>query len=1480
MKIFINIIENEISNIINITFNNFIKNKKLENIIKKEKNVSKIIENINNISDLLIQKIDIKKIKEIINLKENIPKIILFIKTYLFYYILLFTSFYLKEENFIDLIIKIQNITSNKLLINNNDSKKIINLYNFLTQVKFILNNINTDKFNNELKYNIKYKLVIQFINKYVTNDNLKFYVGNSIENYHNIIFFILIQYNYVNDDIKYIYKLLDDNNNIIYKYINIVVPLLNIIDKNTLETVFNNNLQRPDFINDVYNILKYEKKIISEKEKLNIIMKQNIIFPIVEDVLRYNKVSDSFDKNNTKFDKSNTKIKYIVSNINEIQNYNIKNDEEKKKIDKLFYKRLEYRNAILFNDIEEINIIRKLFLKGKTALENNDYINSLLDIRKYIYLNYNKINNGFSYEFDNTITAVRYTNIKYIKNKNFKQILNNLIELRVASKNESVNIVGFVLSKNNLKNNKIKNLINIKDNNDNLNKFFYNFLKNKGDNNSYYFIFNNKDYSYINMNNQEYKYDIQDKKSLYKFIINLFYNYYTDYIYYLIKKKIKKAKKIYLYDILHKINQIQNNTINIRQYLDDKNIYKYIYNFANIKIDKKDSNENIINGLDGTIINLPKVKIKKNINNILTINTVKTEIDKFIIFTNKNIVCQHHIDYYKINKYKKNVDLTNYSNKIYNFIDKYGQLNNNMFICKSCGEILNIKRYIINIYDLSGEEGYNIQINTDNSFINNKKYTELNKIIDYLDKLIEKIALISNISIYIGSDTNIKYSRNRIIKKIIDLINENYLSFIKLDKKYKENRIKNAEKYYGILPKYSKFFIFKLTNDIFRFKSKEDDKYKNKKINNILLYVLLFLLVEINKNHIINLKEDKIANIIIFNKFFDSLFEKKYIYINNKKDIVNIKKYPILCYILFYFSCMLINFKLWNFEIEDTNSFNFNKVKIIINSFIDLINFTCENNSKFNNYILKDITSLFFYKEKELFNDKSILKLILEKQQKTIKYNKDKNVIIKLNNKIKSISYKYKYTSEPKLNNISLDDIIIKNKNIKTDIKIDILKLRKDIYTILYKKYTNKIVTKYDKELKIRKIYLTNNELTNLNPNIYDDIINKYLENKILLYEKQYNNNNILINKYNNILNNNINYIESKKNIDKNIINIFINNLNKIFNNKITYNNKVIFINSNQYIINHDINGNKLKNNIYINENQGTIINNHNIFKEDVLAITYKKYTLYYSIYTNNYLGFKDSINTVINNKGQYLIINYSLKNMLYLLGNFKKYIKYHKKIKKELFEIYKNRNNNLKNIINELLVNLNISKYTTNRNKQLNINTIILVNKKKKIIFNKYEDIINSFKYNFDIDINISHNNYINVIDIIKKNNNSLLYIINELNDLFEINNSNNNIIIFKYFINIISTFFYKNYIINNNKNMLLFQELLTFEKEHFYDVIDTTGIYNELDIELDDNEKIKYEEEKYSREESNDALDYEISSDAESEFGETEELIQDFD
>ena len=678
-------------------------------------------------------------------------------------------------------------------------------------------------------------------------------------------------------------------------------------------------------------------------------------------------------------------------------------------------------------------------------------------------------------------------------------------------------------------------------------------------------------------MINQEYKYDIHNNKLLYKYIITLFYDYYIDYIYYLIKKQIKNTEQIYLYDIIYKINQIQNNTINIKSYLENKNLYQYIYKHANINIDNKDHNENIINGLDGTILNLPIAKFKKIKNNILTIKTTETEVDKFKIFKNKNIICQHHIDYFKINRYKKQSDLTNYSNKIYNFIDKYGQLNNNMFICKSCGEILNVKRYIVNIFNLSGEEGYNIQINTDISFINNKKYTELNKIIDYLDKLIEKIALISNIPIYIGSENNIKYNRLNIVKKIIDLISENNTSFIKSDKKYKENRINNFEKNYGILSNYSKFFAFKLTNDLFRFKSKEDDKYKSRKINNILLYIIFIILLEINNNHIINFNEDKIANIIIFNKYFDVLFEKMYIHINNKKNIINIKNYPVLCYSIYYFSCILINFKLWNFDDPINTSFNLNKVKIIINSFLDLINFTCENNIKFNNYILKDTTSLFFYKQKQIFNNVNILKHIIDKQKKKIKYDKEKNVIIKLKNDIKAISYKEKIKINLNLHIKINNKYIMPTAYKKLQLAYDINKLKKDSNTMYYKKYTDLIVKSIDEKLNIRKDKINTKDLNKLNPNIYDDIVNKFLKNKLLNTINNFIDHNKIVSDYYNKLNNINKYIEDKT-IDNNNINIFIDNLNSIFNKKIIYDNKIIFINNNQYIINHDINGNKLK--------------------------------------------------------------------------------------------------------------------------------------------------------------------------------------------------------------------------------------------------------------------------------------------------------------
>ena len=96
--------------------------------------------------------------------------------------------------------------------------------------------------------------------------------------------------------------------------------------------------------------------------------VKNKIITPIVDDILRYHKDTEIYNKDANVFDKNNTKIKYIISKVSDLQNLYYKDEKEYKKTKQLFYKRLNYRNAILYNDLEEIDIIRKLFLKGKTA--------------------------------------------------------------------------------------------------------------------------------------------------------------------------------------------------------------------------------------------------------------------------------------------------------------------------------------------------------------------------------------------------------------------------------------------------------------------------------------------------------------------------------------------------------------------------------------------------------------------------------------------------------------------------------------------------------------------------------------------------------------------------------------------------------------------------------------------------------------------------------------------------------------------------------------------------------------------------------------------------------------------------------------------------------------------------------------------------------------------------------------------------------
>ena len=156
-------------------------------------------------------------------------------------------------------------------------------------------------------------------------------------------------------------------------------------------------------------------------------------IIPIVEDFLRYHRSSEKYGLIENLKERDSTKIKYAIQKINKVQNYY--SDIFKKNIkfkleveEKFFFKQLLDRKVILYNDSEEVKIIRKLNDSDQTT--DLDLKEDLENIRKYSYVNFKDFNNdGFKLRPSKTIQAVRITNINSTKKR-------NSIETRITNKN------------------------------------------------------------------------------------------------------------------------------------------------------------------------------------------------------------------------------------------------------------------------------------------------------------------------------------------------------------------------------------------------------------------------------------------------------------------------------------------------------------------------------------------------------------------------------------------------------------------------------------------------------------------------------------------------------------------------------------------------------------------------------------------------------------------------------------------------------------------------------------------------------------------------------------------------------------------------------------------------------------------------------------------------------------------------------------
>uniref|UniRef100_A0A6C0H787 Uncharacterized protein n=1 Tax=viral metagenome TaxID=1070528 RepID=A0A6C0H787_9ZZZZ len=1429
--------DNLINDIIDIYYSFLNENNFFKNIINDANFIKKQILIVETVNNFIKNKIN-KNMKELIlNIITNDSHYNIFINIFVYKYCIIYIylgiAYYYKDSKDLyisNLIDSSQTDILNTILTSSNISN-IINYYIDIQNMLELFSIKNFDKIKIILSNNvIKYNSIIKLFNILGENYIIDYLMIDN--NFHNIIKTLIFKLLYLIEDKKDILSIITPEgiiDNIEYKYIEILVSNeKKIINLDFIEKFLNLNKLSIKWADEIYEYLN-NYYILKENNNSNInncidyLFNNKIIIPIVEDFVRYHKDTEIYlkdtiiESDNIKL-RNLTKIKYIINKMNNIRNYHspiLIDYKLKLNIKNLFYKQYENRLAVLYNDNEEIKIIQKI--------QNIDYsadyelLIDLENIRNYAYNNFKHFSkHGISMKFNNTITAIRYTNIND-KNK-------QLIETRISNEKIPVNIIGIAYTGSNKFINLMNTstLININslkqfnsDNKDNQNGFInFNKILPKKSNKLIYWLFNlEKDKILIN---KYINYNTDDSDTIIKLMLQEIFNNYIKLINNKLINYIDKLNNMTFYD-LNKIIHIYDN-IYFNLYPELKNeIISYIIleKIPQLKIEQ-DANDNKIYSYNPNMIKLPTIEVEYN-------SSDEELYDENIITHEYNpdtSICYHYIKWKEILKLSKNTE--EFSQAIYDFAKQYLKSNNQgMNVCKSCNELLDITKFIYSgtyIEELNTFITTSIIINQNLETIS--KYSTYTRTIKNIERIIERISQIMNNTVYLGNDIIIKSRRRMLIKDIIDiiLIHTNWLKNHQRNMTYYKN--------FGINKELTELFHFELKDDIFIINTSNIDHYKIIKYNNIIVYIIFILIIELTEGQIIFIRNNKIFNYKLFLKIQHSLFNNLFLRLN--KDKIALNKLPLFCFILYYYSGIVVNNKIWLYNLDDNIKpkekivYIIQTQKIVIHTLLDLFNTIIEANLEDNkNYLYEIINNKFYIKIHSLFNNINLLNKNQEFNNKTYDI-KENNI----SNKIEYIIISTNNTNN--FNNIINTDycfpetIKLENRNFKTNNTITELttcpsgnfhkwqfeandliclecnksynqinknnkEFNTDIYFDKLKSYHLKqLATKYCLDGSLHEIPDKNNICLKCHiniSNIDNEYLNKYTNNlnninnkkiiKYIDYTKKYNNKiknkekkiksfiNKIILKYNKYSNNKLEIYITQ----------FIQTLISIVGEKVKINNDDIYLNETIIILNHDYKGNILNKNIIKKLIDFTIINKQigNTMKNIMLLKENNMY-LYYDLITFQYIGYSENNKNIIFVKNNIILtIKYSIYDCILLWGYEYKYINiYNNEINSHLInDIIRNRIINLKKILLQIKIiissiknNIVTSKHPIISEFIKNIKKMHIITSKK--IFKNFKYIINNLFINYNIDnienlvnnTNIDTNN-ISTVKLIINNN-----------------------------------------------------------------------------------------------------------------------------
>ena len=1463
----------------------------LEKSLKSKKNITD-----NEISDIIqkcFEQIDIQAIKNTISEPENVIIILNIVKKYIILALLTIVAIYSKDKNYDSFVMKFSEKQKDKINLTPDYISSIIkyiSLFYSVTQKKVsrFESLIPTTDLLNKPENNIS-KLINNTLTTYTT-----------IKDIFSVVRVFLFKIEFTTIDKSDINKILDDEmfSNSEIAYIDIVIDNSYKLDILEIETLITEEESNQAIGDNAYMLLlnatnkDYQNldDSILNKKILNLLNSQ-LVIPITNEFLLYhnnNEFYSKLDKSIEKtheidittrstlmedFKESKLKIDYIIDKISKAEN-----DEPK-----IFNEVTKSKQAITINEYEDIKLINKMSKQSNQLIKDN--LNLFLNYRQSVFINFKNII-GFTINLENAIMSLRYSSLKsLLKNHSMVEDDSKLssksnIQARSCGKYQNINIVGFAIIDQPINCDSVNKL--------NINNVKYgdfidqvkNKINNKSYDNCYWIFYIDEDIKLLNtyMNISNDKINTQETQYTCKLLTEYFYDdilrlINDDVLNILLKRDKLSMKKIENILVKYFMPYVQMNfdimTIDFLNISDSDRIKIYNKLSKDLRDDAHDNKAEELYGLNNNTIKLSTINIEKK-KSIFQISATIDDINNKLRLNNlqENAICYHFILWDNIEKEIK-LNPVNFNNLLFDFASKYVEESfNGVYVCKSCGQRINLEKYVPD-----GQYDKNKRFIIFGSVVNikledlpeYKKFSGYEGVLHRLDNLVDKLSNILNMVYLSGNGIKQKIARKQIVKNTIDmLIANNSL----LDKKNMNIRYDASQQEYNINSKITDFYSFDLDNSIFKNISDDKDFYRNKKYNNVIIYVLISILLEIDRSHVMDISKHKNCDYKTFKIYFKQLFGQIKIKLENS--VVNISNYPVLCFIIYVFACVISKYNIYYVTNPKQNV----KTKInsvimlkVVQTLIDVLNSFVENYIKIysTQKTIKSSTyqlyQIFYFKysgkietlygQQELLDmlespELSLLKLdkrikdkydignfsffthpineiltLLANQERNIKF-VNKNILFENNffhkdysiltncpsGKLHKWNYNFKFKtilcSECEQ---TYEDILQIQPKSTSSILYELLKellLRKLANRYCISDITSK--SEINKSKKSKDLLTGIPHLWNLDSksNIKYCIRCKYVEeeylpiNKLDYLEKVLYAPNIL----QEFKSEPKKQIKQFEKLNDNIIDNFINLISSIHGNVIDIDLISINLLQNKYIFDHNNLGFDLPNNLIVLENNIKFQNNNSFFKEDVYYYTLNKIDTYYSNKTNFLLGYREHNKNYIKSNLKNLYqskINYSFINQIKYLLFRSIYVNVSNIIDiKYVFDILYS---NAYHFINTLLINLMLisTQKPISKSERNTFKVDKYYRKLKSIkyynIFNNWKEIIKTINADQDVTkyntINcISHGNVDETLSptlkVIQKQqcdknlfilcttfeNNYILYIINELIELINMN------------------------------------------------------------------------------------------------------------